>query len=140
MYTRYLYILIHFCIFMCIYVYVYSGPCRTILSVGGHPRGYSFQHRLKISKLINDAIEKAKQNDIILMKNSCSLPHYQLLKTHYRTESFLNFEKPWCMTRLIVQIRSNLSQFTVLNKTNQLNELKCLYDTMSIDVCTRCDS
>jgi hypothetical protein len=78
-------------------------------------------------------------NDINRMNNISSFQQHRYLRTHCRTEEFLDFHCNWSKTRAFVQLRANLSQITVDNYTTKLQSLCYFNDSKVSAVCKSCN-
>ena len=79
------------------------------------------------------------RNDVVKMQDSVSNPMYREIKTHVRLENFLDINMEWNLTRLAVQLRSNMSQITMNGKIYRLNYLENIFYPEKSPFCTTCN-
>jgi hypothetical protein len=63
----------------------------------------------RIVSLVSRIRNRSQQLDILKMQSSTSMPLYQNIKTHCKTEAYLNSLISWYDISIIAQLRSNLS-------------------------------
>lgn len=97
------------------------------------------QKMLQINQYIRKIYKLSLENDILKMQHSTSMPIYKMLYTHINSQEFLNADISWSFTRVTVQCRANMSQFTCC-KTIKLAVLRNFYDNSVDPSCTSCTS
>jgi hypothetical protein len=94
---------------------------------------------IEINKCIRDITNQSVSNDIVRMKNSTSMCHYQKIKTHCFRENYLNFNCNFGMVKNIIQLRANLAQISGPNKVVRLGFLNWFYDGSKDPLCKCCN-
>jgi hypothetical protein len=88
---------------------------------------------------VENILQQSVANETARMNNSSSFQHYRKLRKHCRTQEFLDFHCNWSKTKAYVQLRANLSQITVDNRTTKLQSLCYFYDRKVSPVCKCCN-
>jgi hypothetical protein len=96
-------------------------------------------YKIEISQAVRRFVESSVEADITCLSQSRLFHSYRDLKTHCNVAPFLNFNVPWFMIRLIVQLRVGLPQFSCKNKTTKLAMMDLVYDLVSDGKCNQCD-
>ena len=96
------------------------------------------QTSLEIKKTISKIYDKVKETDILGMQNSKSIPHYKLIKSHCKTETFLNLNVDWSYIRTAVQLRAMYPRLTYKNKTYNLYSMDAIYGGNKSPFCSVC--
>jgi hypothetical protein len=94
---------------------------------------------LEINKTINTINNKIREQNIVSMQNSTTMANYQTIRTHCRIESFLNTKLDWSFVKLMVQMRANLSCYTIFKRTVKLNTLENFYNNNIDRQCKLCN-
>jgi hypothetical protein len=92
----------------------------------------------EIAMNVKEVFDKSVKMDIISMKNSQSMPHYRNIRTHCNRERFLNYRVNWNVIKVMVQLTSNLSHFSISNKVVKLGELCNFYNSNELSTCRLC--
>ncbi|CAL8139768.1 unnamed protein product [Orchesella dallaii] len=96
------------------------------------------------SKLVNDKLNRIKlrsqELDIIQMKQSTNMKHYQKLRTHCKREQFLNLKRGWDKVQLLVQLRARLGRIKVKNQKCELGVLNKFYNINESSIRKLCNS
>jgi hypothetical protein len=88
----------------------------------------------RISALIDQIRTHSQQLDIIKMQSSSSIPMFQQIKTHCKTEQYLNYIISWNDVCIVAQLRNNLSR---LCQTN-LRDLLFFFNQTHDNLCEKC--
>jgi hypothetical protein len=109
--------------------------CQDILDIELSSENIEYLNiRSRISCLVSKIETKSKQLDIIKMQESTSMPYYLTIKTHCKTEDYLNYKISWNNTIIIAQLRNNLSR---IGQTN-LRDLSFSYNQCDDNLCEKC--
>jgi hypothetical protein len=74
----------------------------------------------KLNHALSNIVNKQTETDITFLRNSKEFSEYSKLKTHIKTEDYLNSDVPWCICTLLCQLRLNYNYIRVKNMTNSL--------------------
>jgi hypothetical protein len=85
--------------------------------------------RPRINRLVSSIRLQPQQLDIIRMQASISMPLYQIIKTHCKSETYLNANLGWSDTKILAQHRSNTGKLGQVNLTG----LQYMYRVFHVD-------
>lgn len=118
--------------------------CIKLIDVYGHLDLNQFnchEYKRTLCQCLEELQGRMIESDIIRMQKSSKMPYFKIIKTHCKTEEFMNSTSAWYLKALFVQLRANIPRVTIRNETFNLNALGKYFDNnfdINSSFCTNC--